>query len=121
MELDILTVNGKGIAIVRSAQVLITDVRSALDFIAMVEYQTGCSRIIIKKEAIIEEFFDLSTKIAGDILQKFVNYRVKMAIVGDFKIYSSNSLRDFIYESNRGREIFFQPDEEQAVRKLSID
>ena len=42
----------------------------------------------------------------------------KVAIVGDFEIYSSKSLRDFIYESNRGSQVFFLSTEEAAVKKL---
>ena len=37
-----------------------------------IKYETGCNKIILNKEAITEEFFILSTKIAGEILQKFV-------------------------------------------------
>lgn len=55
---------------------------------------------------------------AGDILQKYTNYQVKIAIVGDFEVYGSKSLRDFIYESNKGSQVFFLPTEEAAVKKL---
>jgi hypothetical protein len=44
---------------------------------------------------------------------------MKIAIVGDFSIYSSKSLKDFIYESNNGRNIFFVTDEKEAAEKLS--
>ncbi|MCI1113670.1 DUF4180 domain-containing protein, partial [Stenotrophomonas maltophilia] len=57
--------------------------------------------------------------LAGEILQKFINYRVKIAVVGDFSVYSSQSLKDFIYESNKGNDIFFLPTEQQAIEKLS--
>ncbi|MCM0650993.1 DUF4180 domain-containing protein [Clostridium swellfunianum] len=109
------------IAIVNSQEVLITDVQSALDLMATIWYEAGSYRIIINKSAIVEEFFDLKTRLAGEILQKFVNYNVKVAIVGDFTAYSSKSLRDFIYESNNGKHIFFVADENQGVEKLSID
>jgi hypothetical protein len=29
-------------------------------------------------------------------------------------------LKDFIYESNNGKDIFFLPNEEQAAEKLSL-
>ena len=64
--------------------------------------------------------FHLSTKLAGEILQKFINYHVKIAIVGDFSAYTSKSLKDFIYESNNGKDIFFLPDEKKAIDKLSL-
>jgi hypothetical protein len=98
---------------------LITDVQSALDFIATVGFETGCNHIILSKSAICEGFFDLSARLAGEILQKFVNYNIKIAIVGDFSVYTSKSLRDFIYESNKGKDIFFVTNEKQALEKLS--
>ncbi len=66
-----------------------------------------------------ENFFKLSTRVAGDILQKFVNYRTKFAIIGDFSCYTSKPLRDFIYESNRGREVFFVSIEDEAIARLT--
>jgi len=112
--------NGIEIAVVSSSEILITDVQSALDFIATVNYEVGCDRIILSKSAICDEFFNLKTKLAGEILQKFINYHTKIAIVGDFDLYTSKSLKDFIYESNNGKCIFFLPSEKQAVEKLSI-
>lgn len=119
MNITTIKVNGIKIAIVSSDDVMITDVQSALDMMATVSYEAGCDRIIINKSAICEEFFDLKTRLAGDILQKFINYQTKFAIVGDFSTYSSQSLKDFIYESNNGRHISFLPNEEVAIEKLS--
>lgn len=111
--------NGNEIAIVNSDEIIISDVRSALDFIMTVNYETGSHSIILNKEAIVPDFFVLSTRIAGEILQKFITYQFKFAIVGDFSGYTSKSLKDFIYESNQGRDIFFVSTEEEAVEKLS--
>jgi hypothetical protein len=76
--------------------------------------------MIINKSSICEDFFDLSTKIAGEILQKFINYRKKIAIIGDFSIYTSKSLKDFIYECNKGKDIFFLINEKQAIKCKQI-
>ena len=84
-----------------------------------VKYETGCKNIAVNKEAIVDDFFILSTCMAGEILQKFINYGVKFAIYGDFSQYTSKPLRDFMYESNRGKDIFFQPSVSRAVDKLS--
>jgi len=111
--------NEADIALIHSSEELITDVQSALDLIATVQYETGCHRIVLHKTAITETFFDLKTKLAGEILQKFINYQTKIAIVGDFSAYSSKSLRDFIYECNHGKDIFFLASEHEAVEKLS--
>ena len=100
---------------IETDSVLITDGQSALDIIASVRYETGCDRIIIPKSAVDEAFFDLKTGIAGEVLQKFVNYRLTVAIVGDFSGYTSNSLKDFMYESNKGQSVFFVKDEQDAL------
>lgn len=118
MEKRIVQTNGVTIAVVLSDEHIIIDTQSALDFMATIGYDDDCDRIIINKEAIIEDFFNLSTGIAGEILQKFVNYAKKIAIVGDFSMYKSKALADFIYECNQGNAVFFVPDEESAVSKL---
>lgn len=119
MEIARLQENGMEMAVVKGSEILISDVQSALDLIATVRYETGCDRLVLKKEAICEEFFDLSTRIAGEVLQKFINYQMKLAIIGDYAGYLSKSLKDFIYESNHGKDIFFVSSEQQAVEVLS--
>ncbi len=118
MKITSIRENNNEIALVDSDEILITDVQSALDFIGTVRYESGCDRVILNKSAICEEFFDLKTRLAGEILQKFINYNMKIAIVGDFSQYTSNSLKDFIYESNKGGNILFLPDSKQAAQKL---
>ncbi|HNQ69671.1 MAG TPA: DUF4180 domain-containing protein [Bacillota bacterium] len=120
MKITVVKENDTEIAVVISNEILIKDVQSALDFIAAIDYETGCNHIVLNKSAICEDFFDLKTRFAGEVLQKFINYHIRIAIVGDFSVYSSKSLKDFIYESNKGRNIFFLPDEEQAIDKLGM-
>ncbi|MEK3911072.1 DUF4180 domain-containing protein [Paenibacillus sp. FSL H7-0331] len=120
MNIAKIEAGGKNIAVVSSSEILIEDVQSALDLMATVQYETDSNRIVINKSLLSDSFFDLKTRLAGEILQKFVNYRVKMAIVGDFSVYSSQSFRDFIYESNNGNDIFFLATEQQAIDKLSM-
>lgn len=106
------------IAIVNSEEIVIKDVQSAIDFMMTVKYETNCEKIALNKESVVEEFFILSKGIAGEILQKFINYRIKFAIYGDFSKYTSKPLKDFIYESNHGKDIFFVENEEQAIERL---
>ena len=105
-------------AIVREPGVLVTSGSSAMDLLASARYETGCSAIVLFKEQLDEAFFRLSTGLAGEVLQKFVNYQMKLAIVGDFSGYASKPLQDFIRESNEGRQICFQPDEAAALAWL---
>ncbi len=107
------------IAIVKSEEIVIKDVQSAIDFVMTIKYETNCNKIVLNKEAIVEEFFILSTGLAGEILQKFINYQVKFAVYGDYSKYTSKPLRDFIYESNNGKDIFFAENEDEAIRMLT--
>ncbi len=83
-----------------------------------IKYETNCNKIALNKEAIVEEFFILSKGLAGEVLQKFINYQTKFAIYGDFSKYTSKLIRDFIYESNNGKDIFFVKDDNEAINKL---
>lgn len=119
MNIKCIKQNGVEIAVIESDNIIITDVRSALDLMATVRYGNDCDRIVVPKSAVTEDFFVLSTGIAGEILQKFVNYYCKLAIYGDYSHYTSKPLRDFIYESNEGNHIFFVETVEESVERLS--
>jgi hypothetical protein len=86
---------------------------------ATVRYECDCNKIILDKSALHPDFFVLSTRMAGDILQKCVNYQFRLAIVGDHSGYTSKPLKDFIYESNKGRHCCFVSTEEEALAWLS--
>ena len=110
--------NEKGnskIAIIKSDEVLISSGQDALDLMSDISYWHQCQKMILRKENITEDFFKLSTGLAGEILQKYANYGMKLGIVGDFSGYSSKPLKDFIYESNRGCQLFFLPDENEII------
>lgn len=72
-----------------------------------------------RKTFITDEFFVLSSGLAGEILQKLINYQFRIAIYGDYSKYTSKPLKDFIYESNNGHYVFFVNSLETAVKKLT--
>ena len=121
MNIEKITKNGKTVAVITSDSKVITDVQSALDLIMTVKYELDTNLIAIEKGAVIEDFFILSRGIAGKILEKFITYQAKIAIFGDYSKYTSKPLRDFIYESNNGKDVFFTATKEQAVKKLSAE
>lgn len=111
--------NGIDIAVISGPEQAVTDTQSALDLAMSARYETGAERLAIDKEAICEDFFILSTGVAGDILQKWINYHVKAAVYGDFSRYTSKPLKDFIYESNCGKDFFFVSSREEAIQRLA--
>ena len=118
--IETIVTHGKIVAVVTGPEIMITDAQSALDLIMTVKYETGTNLLAIAKEAIAEDFFILSRGLAGEVLQKFVNYRAKIAIYGDFSKYTSKPLKDFIYESNKGKDVFFVGTVDEAVARLTV-
>lgn len=110
------------IAEIISDEIVMANTQDALDMMADADYN-GARKIIIHEKNINPDFFKLTTGLAGEILQKFVNYKVQLALVGDFSKYQSKPLQDFIKECNNGNQIFFVSDVEKAIdllnRKLS--
>lgn len=106
MKIKAHIINGERIAEVISEEIIINSVEDTLDLVGNIYYQ-GFDKLVISEKNLTPDFFDLKNKLAGEMLQKFSNYRVRLAIVGDFEKYESKSLRDLILESNKGRQINF--------------
>ena len=79
------TVNGIKVAELNSDKVLIQQIQDGLDLLADL-YYLGFDKIIIGEQNIVPDFFDLKNKMAGEILQKFSNYKMKLTIVGSFQL-----------------------------------
>jgi len=118
MQFDFHILNDNIIAVLNSKSIVIQSVNDALDLLANANAHES-NKIIIKRSNVIDDFFELKTRLAGEILQKFVNYNFYLAIVGNFSEYSSKNFKDFIYESNRTGRILFVPTLEEAINKLS--
>lgn len=115
--MTIISKNERNIA-VAEPDIKISNTQDMLDLFANAHYLYDATDIVIYKESLCDDFFDLKTRIAGELLQKCSNYHVRLAIVGDFSGYTSQSLRDFIYESNKGNLTFFKSDLDSALAAL---
>ncbi len=109
--------NNVRIAEVISDEIVLNNVQDSLDLMANADYQ-GARKIILHEKNINPEFFKLSTGLAGEILQKYVNYKMKLAIVGDFSKYQSKSFNAFLIECNRGNQFFFVDSVDKATELL---
>ncbi|MCJ1676513.1 DUF4180 domain-containing protein [Streptomyces sp. APSN-46.1] len=94
--------------------------RDVLDLIGNAGYQ-GAEWVVIPAGRLDDAFFRLRTRVAGDIVQKFVNYRLGLAVLGDISRHTeaSSALRDFVGECNRGRQTWFLADVEELGQRLS--
>jgi Domain of unknown function (DUF4180) len=86
-----------------------------------IEHQV--SLVILPASEVDSAFFQLKTGVAGDLMQKFVNYRLRLAIIGDVAAYAEQSaaLRAFISESNRGRTLWFSPTLADLHARLALE
>lgn len=91
----------------------ISSTGDALDVMA----NAGARKVVIRREQLTPDFFDLSTGIAGEILQKCSNYQVGFAIVGDYSRETSAPLKAFIRESNRSGLVLFVSSVEEALER----
>ena len=115
MEIKIHMIDDRKIAEIISDDIVLQTVEDAVDLIGNMSYQ-GFDKLIIHEENMISDFFELKNKIAGDILQKFSQYSMPLAIIGDFEKYESKSLNDFIFESNKGKQINFVTTVEDGLK-----
>lgn len=119
MKIETHSINDVKIAEIISDDTIITTTQDGLDLLGNLYYQ-GFDGIVLNEKNITPDFFNLKNGIAGEILQKFSTYRVSLAIIGDFSKYTSKSLTDFIYESNKGKHINFVNSTREAIEILSI-
>lgn len=119
MEIKRVEKNNVVCAVVQSSGVELTDARSALDILMAANYEAGTKNVVLDKKLVADDFFILSTGLAGEVLQKYINYGGRIAIFGDYSHYTSKPLHDFIYESNRGKSVFFAATEAEAVDMLT--
>jgi hypothetical protein len=118
MPIETLAIEGATIAQITVDELIINNAEDGLDLLGNLYYQ-GFDKIIIHQQNITPDFFILKNGLAGEILQKFSNFRVRLAIVGDFSIFTSKSIKDFIFESNKGRHISFVSSLDEAINVLS--
>lgn len=108
------TIGKAMVAEVAANDMLLTVPEDVNDLLGNAYYQ-GFDGMIISADKISPRFFDLKTMLAGEILQKFSTFRMRLAVVGDFSVFPSESLKSFIYESNRGGLIHFSPTTADAL------
>ncbi len=117
MKLEVLKISQTELIEVIAEDWVIRNEADGLDLLGNIYYQ-GCDQVMVHARNITPDFFDLKTTMAGEILQKFATYRVRLMIIGDFSTYDSKSLKDFIFESNKGRHVNFFASKEEALRAI---
>ena len=96
----------------------IAGTQDALDLIGAAFSETDV--VAVPVDRFDDRFFTLRTGLAGAIMQKFVNYRIRLAVVGDLSSRSAGNtaLRELVQESNRGDQIWFVADLDELDTRL---
>ena len=67
-----------------------------------------------------DAFFQLRTGVAGEMLQKAANYRLRFAVIGDVSAHvaASDAFRDLVVESERSESLYFAKDVQALTERL---
>jgi hypothetical protein len=96
------------------------DERLALDILSET-FSAHVGLVVVPVSRLSPAFLDLRTRLAGEVLHKFVTYERRVAILGDISeaLSASTSLRDFVVESNRGNSVWFVADAAELAARLA--
>jgi hypothetical protein len=115
--MDIETINGQRVAFYDGEP--IAKEMDANDIIGAT-YGLEVDVIAVPAQKFVDDFFWLSTGLAGAVLQKMQQYGFRFAVLGDISRFTaeSPSLRDFVYESNQRGQTLFLPDRAALEARL---
>ena len=97
---------------------VVSSERDVLDLLAYCG-QASTDNILLEQAFLHPNFFDLSTKLAGDIFHKLTTYRIKTAIVANLSEIKSERFQELIFECNKGNQINFFDDLSTAEQWLT--
>ena len=77
--------------------------------------------VVVPADRLTADFFELRTRVAGEIMQKFANYRLRLVVLGDIsdRVAASTSLAALVRESNQGKHIWFLPTLDDLTERLA--
>ncbi|MEO3885363.1 DUF4180 domain-containing protein [Nonomuraea sp. B5E05] len=99
---------------------LLREARDALDLIGEA-WGRQATWVAVPMERLHDDFFVLRSGVAGEFAQKFVNYRIGLAVVGDVSRHAppGSALAAWVTESNRGEHIWFVRDLDELAERRS--
>lgn len=80
--------------------------------------ESGSRAVLLDEDGLPSEFFDLSSRVAGELLHKLSTYRLRLAAVVPDPAVHSSAFQDFAREANRGLQFRFFSTRAEAIRWL---
>jgi hypothetical protein len=96
---------------------VIADEDAVLDVVGQA-FGDGAEVVAIPVPRLDPSFTQLSSGFAGAVVQKFVNYRLRLVVVGTLGA-TSGPVADWVREANRGRELWFVADLDELDARIS--
>ena len=117
---QLLEIAGKRVLVFAENGPPLAHERDVGDFLSAA-WEAKADWVALPTTRLTPDFWRLSTRLAGEVIQKFVNYRVGLAIVGDIsaEVANSEALGDFVRECNRGVSVLFVPNILRLESRLS--
>jgi hypothetical protein len=96
--------------------------QDALDAIGEA-WGSDASTIVVPVERFAADFFELRTGVLGELTQKFVNYRIRLVVLGDVstRTEASDAFRDYVRETNAGDQVWFVADDAELTARLGVN
>lgn len=87
--------------------------QDAVDLVALcIENETNL--LLLHSHVLSEDFFKLRTGVAGNMIQKFINYHVKTAAVIPKELVNKGKFKEMVLESNHSNHFRFFENREDA-------
>lgn len=93
MNINIIEHEGARIAEITGDKGEIKGMAAIMDLIGDIAFNHRVNKILADRELIDESFFDLRSGFLGELTQKFTNYKLKLAITGDFSFIESLAMK----------------------------
>jgi hypothetical protein len=95
--------------------------QDALDLIGEA-WGASAGTVVVPVERFDPAFFDLASGLLGEVTQKFVNYRIRLVVLGDITEYEveSKAFRDYVHEANTGDHVWFVVDDAELGLRLAV-
>lgn len=115
----VLPLGGERVLLCAAAGAQVADARAAADLVGEAAF-SGATVLALPVARLDPAFFDLASGLAGELAQKAVNYRLRLAVIGDIRAHlrRSSALRDWVRECGDGRAVLFVADLDELARRL---
>lgn len=119
--MTVTEVHGTRVMVLAADGPLVASEQDAVDLVGSLS-GSRVSVVAVPVSRLPASFFSLSSGVAGVLVQKLVNYRLRLAVVGDISAYlvGSGSLRAFVVEANRGRDVWFVSSVAELEERLEV-